>query len=114
MTFDDIALDQRGMARPELTRHPEARAGCRVPFVKDDGLEAVLPQVLDPLLTASAVRVLPDLHRRFLAALHPLGRTCENACHGEQNEATTWRYLPIKGCGEFHGGLMPGLAKRKS
>jgi hypothetical protein len=88
MAFDDIALYQRCVTRPELPGHSKARTSRDVSLIEYDWLKAIFLQMFDPVLTASAVRVFPDLNRQFATPMYPARTSCKNACQPKQNKPT--------------------------
>ncbi|MCY1306843.1 hypothetical protein D9M70_567270 [compost metagenome] len=74
MAFDELAVDYPGMTGAHGVRHAEAgldRAHVRLDMVVD--LEAVLFEMADPVLAATAVGVAVDVDGQRFGCLHGAG-----------------------------------------
>ena len=63
MPFQRIALNAGGMARAQRIRYAKALARRIVALVINLDAKACLPEMYDPVFTAAAMRVFPDLYR---------------------------------------------------
>ena len=70
MTFDELAVNHRGVARRQPWRDPQALFHCcHVAFDMVDDFKAIRFEVRDPLLATPTIGITMDINRQGISCL---------------------------------------------